>query len=239
MLHIYFALVLSVPVVGVAQESQATVNTPQLVTSASAEVELKPDRASISFTVESRGPTAARAGAESARRQRAVLDTLRALGVAADQVQTAAIQINPEYANSGPNSAARVTGYAARNTIRIEVVKIEVLGALIDAGLSAGASGIGSLRFRSSREDDARRQALALAVGMAKAEAEAMARAAGGGIAGLIELRAEPSFQRTPMDAQFESAMQRQVAGGAETPVVGGIIRVSATVTARWAYTAR
>ena len=109
MLHIYFALVLSVPVVGVAQESQATVNTPQLVTSASAEVELKPDRASISFTVESRGPTAARAGAESARRQRAVLDTLRALGVAADQVQTAAIQINPEYANSGPNSAARVT----------------------------------------------------------------------------------------------------------------------------------
>lgn len=49
---------------------------PQILTSATAEVEVRLDRATLVLSAESRDITAARAGAETARKQRAVLNTL-------------------------------------------------------------------------------------------------------------------------------------------------------------------
>jgi len=51
---------------------------PQILTSATAEVEVRPDRATLVLSTESRNITAARVETETARKQRAVLDTLRA-----------------------------------------------------------------------------------------------------------------------------------------------------------------
>ncbi len=86
---------LALPLALFAQSTGPTTGAPQILTTASAEVELKPDRATLVFTVESRGATAAKAGAETARKQRGVLDTLRAMGVGVDQLTTASIEINP------------------------------------------------------------------------------------------------------------------------------------------------
>ena len=113
------AFALLAPLALSAQAGAPTVTAPQLTTSATAEVQLKPDRATLSFSVESRGATAAKAGAETARRQRAVLDTLHAIGIAADQMTTASIQISPEFAYDA--RPPRLTGYVARNTVRVEV----------------------------------------------------------------------------------------------------------------------
>lgn len=51
---------------------------PQILTSATAEVEVRPDRATLVLSAKSHNITAARAETETARKQRAVLDTLRA-----------------------------------------------------------------------------------------------------------------------------------------------------------------
>src|SRR4030095_11995683 len=59
---------------------------PQISTSGPGETKVQPDRATISFGVETRRPTAAQAGAENARRQRAVLDTLKKLGLQETQL---------------------------------------------------------------------------------------------------------------------------------------------------------
>ena len=238
-MHLFRSLALVLlPALLVAQDSQPSIRAPQLVTSATAEVALKPDRATLLFTVESRGTTAAKAGAESSRKQRGVIDTLRALGVAADQMQTASLQINPEYVYPGENKPPRVSGYVARSSIRVEVLKIELVGALIDAALSMDATGIGSLSFRSSQEDAARRQALEQAVTKARADADAMAKAAGGAIGLLIELQAQPSYER-PMPVSYAAGAGIRMAKAEAMPVEAGEIKVGATVNGRWGFIPR
>ena len=222
---------------GLPAQSPA-LNVPQIVTSASAEVDLKPDRAALSFTVESRAGTAARAGAESARKQRAVLDTLRSMGISPDQMTTTNIDISPEYVYPGQNQPPRVSGYVARNSVRVDVLKIDQTGSLIDAALSKEATGVGSLDFSSSKEAEGRRQALELAVGKAKAEAESMARAAGVTFGALIELIAQPQYvQPIYRNMAFKAAMAPSSADA--TPVSPGQLKISATVSGRWSFTPR
>ncbi len=233
MRRLTIALFLLAPLAARAQANGPTVAAPQLSASATAEVQLKPDRATLSFTVESRGATAAKAGAETSRKQRAVIDTLRALGVAADQMTTASIQINPEIAYT--EKPPRVTGYVARNTLRVEVREIEKTGLLIDAALASEATGIGSLVFSASRADEARRQALELAVAKAKGEAESMAKAAGGALGGLIELSAQPSYQQ-PIAVDMAMRSSQFGAAAAPMPIEAGLLRVSATVSGRWGF---
>lgn len=57
------------------QSVSAPEPVPQIATSATGEARVQPDRATIVFAVETRAATAARAGADNARRQRAVLDS--------------------------------------------------------------------------------------------------------------------------------------------------------------------
>ena len=231
-----FSLAVLVPA-ALAAQSQSPPTPPQVTTSATAEVELKPDRATLVFSVESRGANAASAGAETARKQLGVLDTLRRLGVAADQMTTASIQINPEYVYPGENKPPRVAAYVARNALRVEVLKIDLTGELIDAALAKGASGIGSLEFSSTKRDDARRQAMEMAVASAKGEAEAMARAAGGSLGGLIELVAQPADRQFP--APMEGVRLMNSAAAAPMPVNPGLLGVSATVMGRWRFAAK
>jgi uncharacterized protein YggE len=234
----FWILLLTAPLTarGQAAPGPATA-TPQIVTSATAEVELKPDRATLVFTVESRGATAANAGAETARKQRAILDTLRTFGIAADQMSTASIEIHPEFVYPGENKSPRVSGYVARNSLRVEVRNIEQTGALIDAALTKEATGIGSLQFSSSRQDDARRMALENAVTKARAEAEAMAKAAGGVLGNLIELSALPLYER-PLALEMSAMRSPSPSAQQATPIAPGQIKISATVTGRWAYSA-
>ena len=227
----FIAFFFFAPLAANAQVLGATVAAPQLSASATAEVQLKPDRASLSFSVESRGSAAAKAGAETARKQRAVLDTLRALGIAIDQMTTASIEISPEFAYD--TKVPRLIGYVAINTVRVDVRDIEKIGALIDGALAKEANGIGSLSFSSSRADEARRQALELAVAKAKGEAESMAKAAGGMLGGLIELNAQQSF----MNPMAVSLMKSSAARAPDSmPVAPGQLTISATVSGRWAF---
>ena len=236
MLHRTIALFLLAPLVLEAQSGGQAAAVPQITTAATAEVQLKPDRATLSFTVESRGATAARAGSETARRQRAVLDTIHALGVNADQMTTASLQISPEFAYDA--KPPRFIGYVARNTVRVEVREIEMIGSLIDGALAKEATGIGSLSFISSKSDEARRQALELAVTKAKGEAESMARAAGGTLGPLIELVAQQSYVR-PVAIDMASSAAMSARAVDQTPVAPGQMTVSAAITGRWVFIAR
>jgi uncharacterized protein YggE len=228
----------ALPVVAplMAQDGQATAKAPQLHASATGEVELRPDRATITLTVESRGSTAAKAASETARRQKQVLDALRALGIPAEQMQTASLQINPEYVNPGPGQRPKVSGYVASSSLRVQITNIEQVGPAIDAALSGEATGVGGLSFWSSKEAEARKQALALAVAKAMGEVDAMARAAGGTLGGLIELSAD---QPMPKFENRGYAMAMASARSDAMPVAEGTIKVTATVNGRWAFTPR
>lgn len=204
---------------------------PQIATSANGESRVQPDRATIVFAVETRAATAAKAGADNARRQKAVLDTLRKLGLAAGQVSTSGYSVAPEMRYDGKQP--QVTGYVARNTVHADIRRIDQVGVLIDGALGAGSNVVSSLRFYSSKAEEARRNALADAVGKARSDAEAMARAAGGSLGTLIEL----STSAQPQQFGEEFAMARRATADApQTPIEPGEQIVSVFVSARWAF---
>src|SRR3569623_423173 len=162
----------------------------EISTSATGEARYSPDHATISMGVQTRAATAAKASAENAIKQRAVIDAIRAQGVAPEQISTvnyslsADQQFNPQAGDRAP----KVVGYIATNTVRVEVRKVDQVGALIDAAIAKGANDVSSLDFHSSMPDSLRRVALANAFRQAVAYATVLSRAAGGQLGELIEL---------------------------------------------------
>jgi len=74
----------------------------------------------------------------------------------------------------------KLLGYRARATINVDVRELTLLANIIDTTLTAGATRVSDLRFRSNREEEARGEALRQAVRQARSDAEVLAEAAGG-----------------------------------------------------------
>jgi len=207
---------------------------PSLVTSGQAEEKVTPDRVSVLVNVQTRAATAAAAAADNAKRTRAVLDALAALGLSKDQLSTEGYTAYPEMIYDRPGNTPRVVGYVVTNSVRAESKRVEQAGPIIDAALGAGANLINGLSFYASSIEEARRKAIGAAVASARADAEAMAQAAGGNLGALLELSTQgPTIPPRPM---FDLAARAKVAMAEPTPINPGQQTVTVFVTARWAF---
>src|SRR5688500_17542700 len=99
------------------------------------EAQVAPDRATITFVVETKGPAAATVAAQNARIQERVLDTLRALGYTGARVSTRNYHVGPNYETT-PRGETRQVGYVARNAMTVRIRQLADIGALIDAALA-------------------------------------------------------------------------------------------------------
>jgi uncharacterized protein YggE len=202
---------------------------PVLTVSASAEVELVPDRALLGVAVETRGSTAAEAASANARLQTAVIDAIKAAGVPAAQIRTAALRVTPEYQYPERGGRPTVVGYSASNRVMVEVRDLARIGAVLDAALGKGATSVDGPRFTASDPSAARKAALEQAVRIARGEAEAIAGASGVRLGGVLEITSDES----PVEARENDAMMRVQAMSAAvaTPIETGTLTVRARVT--------
>jgi len=210
----------------------APMRPPSVIsTSATGEARYIPDRATISMGVQTRAATAAKASADNAVKQRTVIDAIRAQGIAADQISTVNYNLNAEqvYNPQAGDKAPRVTGYVATNTVRIEVKKVDQVGALIDATIAKGANEVSSLDFHSSAPDSLRRVALADAYKQALADATVLAQASGGQLGELMELTTAGASSEGPRPMY---RLQELVVSN--TPVSVGETSLNVSITARW-----
>ena len=206
-------------------------DTATIETSASREVRIAPDRATIVLAVETRAPSAAQAAQLNAKAQRMVLDTLRAIGISPSQIGTAGFTVQPSYEPSPNGRTMERNGFVANNSITVRLTQLDRVGAVIDAALAKGATNIGELSFDASNTADARRAALADAAAQAKDEAMTLAKSLGGSLGPLIMATTavnEPNPR--PM------AMMARATGGAATQIIAGDISVTASVLTRWAF---
>src|SRR3954467_306927 len=88
---------------------------PQIMTSAQGEVRVIPDRATVTVGVQTRAATAADAAAQNSRKQRAVIDAIKARGVAADQISTTNFNVIPETKYDREGQSPRITSYLVTN----------------------------------------------------------------------------------------------------------------------------
>jgi uncharacterized protein YggE len=216
-----------------AQTGDARPAGPFVETFGFGEVRVVPDRATLSLSVETKGTSAALAAGANARIQRAVLDTLAALGLRAPDVSTQSFNVAPSYEASV--GGRRPSGYVARNAVIVRFTDLTRIAAAIDAALDRGATGVGMLAFTSSASDSATRSATRAAVQKARADAESIAAAMGGELGPLVQVTNAPGDSR--------AIMLRGVSGGVSsamaTQITPGDVSVSAAVVARWQFVPR
>jgi uncharacterized protein YggE len=220
-----------------AQQPITPAPIPQVIATARGEVKVVPDRANVQISVQTRGETAAAAASENAKKQKAVIDALRALGIDAKDIATSGYNVYPEQRYE-PNKEPVVVGYNVTNTLSVELKSINMVGPAIDAALGKGANMINSLQFFASNTDAARQEAIAIAVRKARTDADAAARAAGGSITGMLEITVGAYYAPVPrpMELRVKGAIASQAA---DTPISPGDQTVAVDVTTRWQFSAK
>lgn len=198
------------------------------------EARVTPDRATATIGVETRRPTASQAAAENARQTRAVIEAIRAAGIAAEDITTNDYAVVPDYQYDQATRSSPLKGYFVRNTVRVRILKIENTGAVLDAALGKGANTIHSVELYSSTLQSARRDALANAVEQAKADAEVIAKAAGGTLGPLIELNSTEMV--LPVLERVMAMRAMAAAPDSPTPIASGQQTVQARVAGRWRF---
>lgn len=207
-------------------------HAPEIVAAGRGDTTIAPTSAAFTVSVTTRAATAAQAAAENAKRLQSTLSWLRSQGLAATDLTTVGYSVGQHYEEQrGRQTPA---GFVARNTVRVEVRRLDDLGKIIDAALTGGATEISSPQFLSTHLREGRRAALAEAVREARADAEAIARAAGGSLGRLISANSgvsSPMFRAAGGEIMVTGAMS-----GAPTHIMPRDLAVSAQVTARWEF---
>ena len=140
-------MALSAPAVAGAQATPTVpADATLLSVSSQAEARRAPDIATVSAGVVTQaadGNTAMRQNAEQMSR---VLAAVKAAGVAAKDVQTSGINLNPQYRYE-ENQPPRITGYQASNTVTVKLRDVAKMGQVLDALVASGANQINGPSF--------------------------------------------------------------------------------------------
>ena len=215
------------------QEMAHALLAPAISSSATAEAKFSPDRATVSIAVQTKAATAEAAAADNARKQSAVLSSLRALGMTNEQLSTTGYSVNPEY-RYPQNAAPVITGYTVTNTILADVHDLKQVGKVLDTALASGSNVISSLDFYASNTDVPRNKALTDAVTKARAQAEIAAKAAGGSLGSLIRLDVGGGNSIQPPRPMFSAKSMASPAP--ETQINAGQQTVSMSVSGSWQF---
>lgn len=214
------ALILSLPLALAAPLAGA--ETATLTVTGEGRVEVAPDMARITLGLRAREATAEGALAAAAGQARAVLERLGAAGVAAEDLQTVAIRLDPVMVYA-ENAAPRIEGYEAGTTLAVRVRRLEGLGALLDLAVAGGAAEVGGIVFEVAEPQPLEDRARAEAVADARRRAGVIAQAAGLALGPVVEITegAATAAPGVPM-LRFAEA--------AGMPVAPGQIAIGATV---------
>ena len=230
-----FGVALAAPRAGNAQATTGigpADAVPYVEAVGSGQVKLPPDRATVMVGVETRATNAAAASAATGKIQRAVLDTLRAIGFGESAVRTRDYDVTPEMRRA--NGRVVRSGYVARLTMAVQLSSLDRIGEVLDAALARGATSAGNVEYSLNHADSAQQAALTRAVADAHRQAAAIASALGGSLGPVIM-----TTTRGQDEGGIAYRMGYSVVGdafGTGPSIKPAEISVDATVVVRWRY---
>ena len=195
-----------------------------------AEIQLPADQVTITLSVETESASAREASAANASKMDQVIAALREAGGEGQKIETFGYALSPEYRRPTQQdpSGQTISGYRARNSIRVTLSEVGMAGAILDAGISAGANRVTSLQFSATDTREARLEALRQAVRLAREEAQTIAEAMGVTLGMVLEVRGGASPGNPTV--RYRASMVAEMAS-APTPIEAGAQTVSANVT--------
>ena len=192
-------------------------------------VAVKPDTAVVRIGAEMRAPALADATADVARRSAAVIERVKALGVAERDITTVTYAIDPVTApRRTEEDPTRIVAYRVVNVVQVKIRELGATGRILDGALAAGANTISGLQFTVDDPARPETEARALAVKAAAATAGQLAAAAGVSLGPLVALT-EDQASRPVVPRMTTAAM-----GAAAGPVESGQIEIVVNVEARY-----
>lgn len=188
-----------------------------------------PDRATVSFRIETTDDVAATATSANAAIANALTARLAPLHIPASAISTAgySLNFNPRPPKPDPASTVRY-GYTVERTIDVVVNSVDGTGAVVDAGVAAGVTNVNGVSFSLRDAHAAQRSAEAAALADAVAQARALAAAAR---VRLVRILAIEPGGGGPLPVVRASARLMSAAGAVPTTIDPGNLTVNANVT--------
>jgi uncharacterized protein YggE len=189
-------------------------------------VSIAPDIVRIQLEVITENKQLQRAQQENASVMSGVIESLVALGIDRNNIQTVSYNITPQY--DYIEGEQRFRGYQVTNAIMVQTTNIQQIGAIIDTAVQNGANRVSNIQFTVADEPKYYQQALSLALENAVAKAETIART--------MQLQLEPQPIRIVEEISGQPVAYRALASEVSTPIEQGQVSIHAKVEVQFEY---
>lgn len=209
---------------------------PRLTVSAEGTINVPPDKAVLSFAVETVGEKLSDVQEENQKRLAKVLEECRLFNIPSQFIQTTSLNVIPEYPppprrpsdGTLENSIPRIIGYRVVHHVNVEVRNLEVVGKVVDRVLQVGANRFSGIVWGLQNEQPTKLEVLKQASAKAQAKAEALAQALNLKLVRMINV-SEGGVSPSPPEGRYRMAMAMD--SGGEASVSAGEISIRGTVT--------
>ena len=189
-----------------------------------ASIAATPDMATISLGVTTEGLTAAEAMAANSKALSAVIERLKAAGIAEHDLQTSNLSLSPNWVGYDSGQTPTISNYMAMNMLNVRVRDLAALGSVLDASIADRANTLNGITFELSTPRPVQDEARKAAVADAAAKAGLYAQAAGVKL-GKVILISEQQNYNGPVPVFMEAKAASPV------PVASGQIALQTSVT--------
>ena len=224
----------AIAVPAAAADVQVTSQGPIVELSVTETVKARPDLAEVSAGVTTQAPTAVAAMQANAKAMDAVIQRIKALGIAAEDIQTTGINLGAQYDYDQATQRQVFRGYQASNRVSVILRDVDRTGPVLDALVAAGATDIGGPSF--SIDDDSAPRAQARKAAFDKAQAQATEYARWAGYRGVRLLSVSEAVNPgRPMPYEARGVVAQAVSK--DTVVEPGLVGTVVTVTVTFEMT--
>ena len=217
-----------------AAEVQVATNGPIVELTVHESVEAEPDIVTVGAGVTTQARTAVEAMRTNATAMQAVIERIKALGIAERDIQTTGINLGAMYDYNQQAQRQVFRGYQAGTRVSVKLRDIQRTGDVLDALVAAGATDLSGPDWSIDDDTAARAQARRQAMETARDQALEYARSAGFSGIRLLEISEQVAPQR-PMPMM--RGMVQAEADAASTPVQPGMVEAGVTVRVTYEMT--
>lgn len=196
---------------------------------ASGDVAAEPDLAIVTTGAITEADTARAALTANSATMRKVIDGLKAAGIAARDIRTSQLVIEPRYSGSYAGKVSTIQGFRVSNRVTVTLRDLNRLGETLDQTASLGANQFGGIQFVVSKAETLTDEARGIAMDNAIRRARLYAKAAGAELGPVVTISEEVHGLRP-----FGGAVMRTASASASVPIEQGEQKLTVNVNVTW-----
>lgn len=193
------------------------------------EVIAQPEYVQIQIEVRTEGKDVSKAQQENALIMNRVIESLEALNIPREAIQTTSYTISPNYDYIEGRQVFR--GFEVQNAITVKITDISQAGTVIDTAIQNGANHVSAIQFKIEDSDVYYQKALNIALVNAIEKAKLMAETMHVPLQSIPIEIIEESHNITPVPYKVQMSNREFT-----TPIEQGTISINASVRVKFRY---